>query len=90
MTKELILSLAFLGIFVIALIAGFVYRETLVGNVYYLLAAVTCLIGHVVMAHLAFNQFKTTTEPETANKESTDDDGGNEKRESGESGGFDD
>ena len=87
MTKELILSLAFLGVLVIALIAGFAYRGDLVGNVYYLLAAVTCLIGHIVMAHLAFNQFKTTTATETANKETTDDDGGNEQ---GESDGFDD
>ena len=87
MTKELIISLTFLGIFVIALVAGFAYPEKFVKDLYYLLVAVTCLIGHIVMAHLAFNQFKATTETETANKETTDDDGGNKQ---GESDGFDD
>ena len=85
MPKELIISFAFLGVFLLALVWGIV-DAAIVQNPIFLLVGLVSFVGQVVTAHLAFNQFKHATEPETANKE-TEDDGG---REDGESDGFDD
>ena len=85
MPKELIISFAFLGVFLLALAWGIV-DSTIVQNPIFLLVGVVSFVGQVVTAHLAFNQFKHATEPETENKE-TENDGG---RKDGESDGFDD
>ena len=85
MSRELIISFAFLGVFLLALAWGIV-DTSIVKNPIFLLVGVVSFVGQVVTAHLAYNQFKHATEPETANKE-TDDDGG---RKDGESDGFDD
>ena len=91
MPKELIISFAFLGVFLLALMWGIV-DTAIVKNPIFLLVGVVSFVGQVVTAHLAFNQFKQATELETANKE-TDNDGGRENGEDGEDGesdGFDD
>ena len=85
MPKELIISFAFLGVFLLALAWGIV-DTTIVQNPIFLLVGVVSFVGQVVTAHLAFNQFKHAAEPETENKE-TENDGG---RKDGESDGFDD
>ena len=85
MPKELIISFAFLGVFLLALVWGIV-DASMVKNPIFLLVGLVSFVGQIVTAHLAFNQFKHATEPEIANKE-TEDDGG---REDGESDGFDD
>lgn len=83
MPKELIISFAFLGVFLLVLIWGCVDTD-MVKNPIFLLAGAVSFIGQVVTAHLAFNQFKNATE--TANQETEEDDG----EQQGESDGFDD
>ena len=85
MPKELIISFAFLGVFLLALAWGII-DTAIVQNPIFLLVGVVSFVGQAVTAHLAFNQFKHATEPTTDNKE-TDNDGG---RKDGESDGFDD
>ena len=57
-----------------------------VSNPIFLLLGVVAFVGQIVTAHLAFNQFKNSTEQETANQEKKNDSGRNEE----ESDGFDD
>ena len=84
MPKELILSIVFLGIFFLAFIWGLVDPKVL-SQLLFLVVAVACVIGHVVTAHLAYNQFKNITEPETVNEDDEDD-----RKETGNGDGFDD
>ncbi|MFP6900745.1 MAG: hypothetical protein VCA36_07355 [Opitutales bacterium] len=84
MPKELVLSIVFLGIFLLAFLWGLIDKSVL-SELLFLVVAVACVIGHVVTAHLAYNQFKNITEPETFNEDEEDD--GNEK---GNEHGFDD
>jgi len=84
MPKELILSTVFLGIFLLALIWGLV-DSTVLSQLLFLVVAVACVIGHVVTAHLAYNQFKNITEPETVNEDEEDD-----RKEKRSADGFDD
>jgi len=51
-----------------------------------LLLGVVAFVGQIVTAHLAFNQFNNSTEPETTNQETENERGRNER----ESDGFDD
>jgi|TARA_B110000438_G_scaffold245899_1_gene247177 hypothetical protein len=83
--KELIISFAFLGVFLLALIWG-VVDTAIVQNPIFLLLGVVAFVGQIVTAHLAFNQFNNSTEPETANQEKENEQG----RDEGESDGFDD
>jgi len=84
MPKELVLSIVFLGMFLLAFLWG-LFDIKILKEPVFLAVAVACLIGHVVTAHLAYNQFKNLTEPETFNEEEEDD--GKEK---GNEFGFDD
>ena len=84
MPKELILSTVFLGLFFLAFIWGLVDKSVL-SELLFLVVAVACVIGHVVTAHLAYNQFKNITEPETVNEDDEDD-----RKETGSGNGFDD
>ena len=84
MPKELILSTVFLGLFFLAFIWGLVDKSVL-SELLFLVVAVACVIGHVVTAHLAYNQFKNITEPEIINEEDEDD-----RKETGSGDGFDD
>jgi hypothetical protein len=83
--KELIISFAFLGVFLLALIWG-VVDTSIVSNPIFLLLGVVAFVGQIVTAHLAFNQFSKSTEPETVNQETENEQG----RDPGESDGFDD
>ena len=85
MPKELIISFSFLGVFLLALIWG-VVDTAIVQNSIFLLLGVVASVGQIVTAHLAFNQFNNSTEPETANQEKDNEQG----RDEGESDGFDD
>ena len=58
----------------------------IVKNPIFLLFGVVAFVGQIVTAHLAFNQFNNSTEPETANQEKDNEQG----RDEGESDGFDD
>lgn len=58
----------------------------IVNNPIFLLLGVVAFVGQIVTAHLAFNQFSNTTEPETANQETENERG----RDEAESDGFDD
>ena len=84
MPKELVLSIVFLGIFLLAFIWGLVDGSVL-SELLFLVVAVACVIGHVVTAHLAYNQFNTITELETVNEDDEDD-----RKEKGNGDGFDD
>ena len=84
MPKELVLSIVFLGMFLLAFLWG-LFDIKILKEPVCLAVAVACLIGHVGTAHLAYNQFKNLTEPETFNEEEEDD--GKEK---GNEFGFDD
>ncbi len=84
MPKELILSIVFLGIFFLAFAWGLIDNSVL-GELLFLVVAVACVIGHVVTAHLAYNQFKNLTETETVNEDDEDD---RKEKRSGD--GFDD
>ena len=93
MPKELIISFSFLGVFLLALIYGVVDTaieknpgDLIVKSPIFLLLGVVAFVGQIVTAHLAFNQFNNSTEPETANQEKENERGRNE----GESDGFDD
>ena len=84
MPKELVLSIVFLGIFLLAFVWGLIDSSVL-SELLFLVVAVACVIGHVVTAHLAYNQFKNVTEPETFNEDEEDD-----RKEKGSGDGFDD
>ena len=85
MPKELVLSTVFLGIFLLAFIWGLVDGSVLT-ELLFLVVAVACVIGHVVTAHLAYNQFNKITELETVNEDEEDD----RRKEKGNGDGFDD
>ena len=63
-----------------------VVDTAIVKNPIFLLLGVVAFVGQIVTAHLAFNQFNNSTEPETANQEKDHEQG----RDEGESDGFDD
>ena len=84
MPKELVLSIVFLGIFLLAFVWGLI-DSSILSELLFLVVAVACVIGHVVTAHLAYNQFKNITEPETDNEDDED-----ERKEKRSGDGFDD
>ena len=57
MSKELLISLFFGAAVVVALSWGIIDR-TIVRNPVFLLVGLVCVAGQIVMAHLAFNQYK--------------------------------
>ncbi|MBL63696.1 MAG: hypothetical protein CMI30_09860 [Opitutae bacterium] len=87
MPKEFVISLVFLGIFLVTFIWGLFgdFWKDPNTSLIFLVVAVACVIGHVVTAHLAYNQFKNATETETVNEDDED-----ERTEKGNGDGFDD
>lgn len=58
MAKEILISLA-LGAAVLVILIWGVIDQTVVNNPIFLLVGLLCVAGHIVMAHLAFNQYKS-------------------------------
>jgi Na+/melibiose symporter-like transporter len=83
MTKELIISLSFGGAVLLALIFGIfvdsIFDDTSLLSIYVMITLV-CVVGQIVMAHLAFNQYKnlstqTPNEGQENDREERSDDG---------------
>ena len=84
MSKELLISLALGAILFCCMMFGMV-QSTLLSNPFFLLFGLAVIVGQVIMAHLAFNQYKNlsiqTTKESTENEEGRDergDDRGND------------
>jgi hypothetical protein len=84
MSKELLISLALGAILFCCMMLGMV-QSTLLSNPFFLLFGLAVIVGQVIMAHLAFNQYKNlsiqTTKESTENEEGRDergDDRGND------------
>ena len=63
-----------------------VFDTAIVKDPRFLLFGGVAFVVQIVTAHLAFNQFSNTTEPETANQEKENE----QRRDEGETDGFDD
>ena len=83
MTKELIISLFFGGAVLLALILGIfvdsIFDDTSLLSIFVMITLV-CVVGQIVMAHLAFNQYKnlstqTPNEGQENDREERSDDG---------------
>ena len=88
MSKELIISLVLGALLLCSLLLGLVQAD-LLSNPFFLLFGLATILGQVVMAHLAFNQYKnfsTQTTKESINNE----EGRDERGEDRGSDGFDD
>ena len=57
MSKELLISLI-LGAVLLFCIALGIFQSTLLSNPFFLLFGLAIILGQVIMAHLAFNQYK--------------------------------
>ena len=57
MSKELLISFSFGGAILVALIWG-IAQPPILANPFFLLVGLVCVVGQIVMAHLAFNQYK--------------------------------
>ena len=84
MSKELLISLVLGAILFCCMMLGMV-QSTLLSNPFFLLFGLAVVVGQVIMAHLAFNQYKNlsiqTTKESTENEEGRDergDDRGND------------
>ena len=84
MSKELLISLVLGAILFCCMMLGMV-QSTLLSNPFFLLFGLAVIVGQVIMAHLAFNQYKNlsiqTTKESTENEEGRDergDDRGND------------
>ena len=84
MSKELLISLVLGAILFCCMMLGMVH-STLLSNPFFLLFGLAVIVGQVIMAHLAFNQYKNlsiqTTKESTENEEGRDergDDRGND------------
>ena len=79
MSKELLISISFGGAILVALVCGMV-QPSVLSSPFFLLVGLVCVIGQIVMAHLAFNQYKhlSTQTPNEGNendREERSDDG---------------
>ena len=77
MSKELLISLALGAILFCCMMLGMV-QSTLLSNPFFLLFGLAVIVGQVIMAHLAFNQYKNLSIQTT--KESTENEEGREER----------
>ena len=57
MSKELLISFSFGGAILVVLIWG-IAQPLILSNPFFLLVGLVCVFGQIVMAHLAFNQYK--------------------------------
>ncbi len=60
MSKELLISLILGALLLLSVILGLV-QTSLLSNPFFLLFGLAIILGQVVMAHLAFNQYKSLT-----------------------------
>ena len=77
MSKELLISLI-LGALLLGCIFLGLFQKNLLSNPFFLLFGLATVLGQVVMAHLAFNQYKNLSIQTT--KESTDNEEGRKER----------
>ena len=77
MSKELLISLI-LGALLLGCILLGLFQTNLLSNPFFLLFGLASILGQVVMAHLAFNQYKNLSIQTT--NESTDNEEGREER----------
>jgi membrane-bound ClpP family serine protease len=88
MTKELSISLVLGAVLLLCMTMGLV-QSTLLSNPFFLLFGLAIILGQVVMAHLAFNQYKSLTTQPT--KESNENEEGRDRPgKERETDGFDD
>lgn len=88
MSKELLISIILGCVLVISVVSGLI-NSSLLSNPLFLMFGMAIILGQIVMAHLAFNQYKNISTETT--KESTENEEGKDRRgEEDRSDGFDD
>jgi hypothetical protein len=88
MSKELLISLVLGAVLLFCIVFG-IFQASLLSNPFFLLFGLAIILGQVIMAHLAFNQYKNLSTQTT--KESIDNEEGREEgREERGTDGFDD
>ena len=87
MSKELLISLILGCILVLSVVSGLI-NSSLLSNPLFLMFGMAIILGQIVMAHLAFNQYKNISTETT--KESTENEEGKDRRGEDRSDGFDD
>jgi hypothetical protein len=88
MTKELLISLVLAAVLLFCLVLGML-QSSLLSNPFFLLIGLATILGQVVMAHLAFSQYKNLT-VQTINERDNDEERKEERKEERGSDGFDD
>ncbi|MDA8775422.1 hypothetical protein N9N13_06805 [Opitutales bacterium] len=77
MSKELLISLILCALLMGCVLMGLI-NSSLLTNQFFLLFGLATILGQVVMAHLAFNQYKNLSTQTT--KESTENEEGRDER----------
>jgi len=88
MSKELLISLV-LGVVLLCCLALGIVQSSLLSNPFFLLFGLAIILGQVIMAHLAFNQYKNLS-TQTTNESIDNEEGREEGREERGTDGFDD
>jgi len=88
MSKELLISLV-LGAVLLCCLALGIVQSSLLSNPFFLLFGLAIILGQVIMAHLAFNQYKNLS-TQTTNESIDNEEGREEGREERGTDGFDD
>ena len=88
MSKELLISLV-LGAVLLCCIALGIFNHHCLSNPFFLLFGLAIILGQVIMAHLAFNQYKNLS-TQTTNESIDNEEGREEGREERGTDGFDD
>ena len=87
MSKELLISLV-LGAVLLCCLALGIVQSSLLSNPFFLLFGLAIILGQVIMAHLAFNQYKNLS-TQTTNESIDNEEGREEGREERGTDGFD-
>ena len=88
MSKELLISLVLCAVLLCCLALGIV-QSSLLSNPFFLLFGLAIILGQVIMAHIAFNQYKNLS-TQTTNESIENEEGRDEGREERGTDGFDD
>ena len=88
MSKELLISLI-LGVLLLCCVLLGLIQSELLSNPFFLLFGLATILGQVVMAHLAFNQYKNFS-TQTTKESINDEEGRDERGQDRGSDGFDD
>jgi len=88
MSKELLISLV-LGVVLLCCLALGIVQSSLLSNPFFLLFGLAIILGQVIMAHIAFNQYKNLS-TQTTNESIDNEEGREEGREERGTDGFDD